>query len=265
MIDKVKVPGGAFYAGDGLTVDPINRTVSGDVTTPDWNQNDATASDYIKNRPFYENSIVTYIVPESTVAFSDDNGQMVAAWPESFDAVEGQTYTISWDGTDYECEPTKLYGATFIGNLAVVGTGTDTGEPFLFMFQNQWTVASSDSASEHVISIKIVTPQIVQIDKKYLPSAKKFVVDATNLPSDNTGWGKLYNSLNAAYNAGDEILLDANGTGETLLKLTNVYGHSVYLFMYAENGTSVSAYILTVYASDGGSLKNISITATATT
>lgn len=54
MSNKVKVPGGAFYLGDGLTVDPITRTVSaggGDITTPDWNQNDATASDYIKNRP----------------------------------------------------------------------------------------------------------------------------------------------------------------------------------------------------------------------
>lgn len=54
MTNKVKVPGGAFYVGDGLTVDPVTRTVSaggGDVTTPDWNQNDATASDYIKNRP----------------------------------------------------------------------------------------------------------------------------------------------------------------------------------------------------------------------
>lgn len=28
MPNKVKVPGGAFYAGDGLTVDPITRTVS---------------------------------------------------------------------------------------------------------------------------------------------------------------------------------------------------------------------------------------------
>lgn len=54
MDNKVKVPGGAFYVGDGLTVDPVTRTVSaggGDVTTPDWKQNDATASDYIKNRP----------------------------------------------------------------------------------------------------------------------------------------------------------------------------------------------------------------------
>ena len=28
MENKVKVPGGAFYAGDGLTVDPVTRTVS---------------------------------------------------------------------------------------------------------------------------------------------------------------------------------------------------------------------------------------------
>ncbi len=28
MSNKVKVPGGAFYAGDGLTVDPVSRTVS---------------------------------------------------------------------------------------------------------------------------------------------------------------------------------------------------------------------------------------------
>lgn len=55
MSNKVKVPGGAFYAGDGLTVDRTTRTVSAgggsSVSTPDWNQNDATASDYIKNRP----------------------------------------------------------------------------------------------------------------------------------------------------------------------------------------------------------------------
>ena len=55
MANKVKVPGGAFYAGDGLTVDPVTRTVSAgnnsEVSTPDWQQNDANASDYIKNRP----------------------------------------------------------------------------------------------------------------------------------------------------------------------------------------------------------------------
>ena len=72
MANKVKVPGGAFYAGDGLTVDSVTRTVSaggGDVTTPDWNQNDATASDYIKNRPFYEKPLVSVPHPEIPGAF----------------------------------------------------------------------------------------------------------------------------------------------------------------------------------------------------
>ena len=67
MSNKVKVPGGAFYAGDGLTVDPMTRTVSaggGDVTTPDYNQNDATASDYIKNRPFYEKPLISVPSPQ---------------------------------------------------------------------------------------------------------------------------------------------------------------------------------------------------------
>lgn len=31
MDNKVKVPGGAFYLGDGLTVDPVTRTVSAQV------------------------------------------------------------------------------------------------------------------------------------------------------------------------------------------------------------------------------------------
>ena len=66
MSNKVKVPGGAFYLGDGLTVDPITRTVSaggGDVTTPDWNQNDSTAPDYVKNRTHYEESAyVDYVL-----------------------------------------------------------------------------------------------------------------------------------------------------------------------------------------------------------
>ena len=56
MSNKVKVPGGAFYLGDGLTVDPVTRTVSagGSSVQPDWNQNDSTAADYVKNRTHYE-------------------------------------------------------------------------------------------------------------------------------------------------------------------------------------------------------------------
>ena len=197
MSNKVKVPGGAFYAGDGLTVDQTTRTVSAgggsSVSTPDWNQNDETASDYIKNRPFYTGDPAeTEIIPATTVAFQENEGRMAATWPESFDLVDGQTYTVSWDGTDHVCDGTLFNGIPILGNLGILGAGPDTGEPFIFYNQGQWFVASKESATEHVIGIKTVTIPIVTLDEKYLPKASEDgygiiktsdVVSAYNFPA----------------------------------------------------------------------------------
>lgn len=199
MSNKVKVPGGAFYAGDGLNVDPVTRTVSaggGDVTTPDWNQNDATASDYIKNRPFYTgDSVKTEIIPATTVTFSKMDGLMSATWPESFDLVEGKTYTVSWDGTDYVCTGILFNGAApILGNLGILGVGDDTGEPFIFMNQRQWLVGSTESATEHIIGISEYAAQIVQIDEKYLPEATNVTSGITKIQVRNLDTTKSYST-----------------------------------------------------------------------
>ena len=48
---------------------------SGGGAQPDWNQNDSTAADYVKNRPFYAgNPGETVLVEESTVSFAERNG-----------------------------------------------------------------------------------------------------------------------------------------------------------------------------------------------
>lgn len=47
-----KIPCGGFYLGDGLTMDGNTLKSSGEKQVQtDWNQNNATAKDYIKNRP----------------------------------------------------------------------------------------------------------------------------------------------------------------------------------------------------------------------
>lgn len=51
-------------AGGLAWVDPPQSGVQSD-----WNQNDETASDYIKNRPFYDKSLVSVPFPESPVMF----------------------------------------------------------------------------------------------------------------------------------------------------------------------------------------------------
>lgn len=47
-----KIPCGGFYLGDGLIMDGNTlKSLGGEQVQTDWNQNDSTAKDYIKNRP----------------------------------------------------------------------------------------------------------------------------------------------------------------------------------------------------------------------
>lgn len=138
----------------------------------DWNQNDESAPDYVKNRPFYvDDPVETFIIPETTVTFSEKSGLMAATWPENFDLVYGQTYYVSWDGTEYVCTGILFNDIPLLGNLGIADAGEDTGEPFVFLNQGQWIVYSTESATEHAIGIKTVTAQVVTIDEKYLPDS----------------------------------------------------------------------------------------------
>ena len=154
---------------------------------PDWNQNDSAAPDYVKNRPFYTGDPVdTEIIPKTTVAFTEEYGKMTAALPENSNLVEGQTYTISWDGTDYVCTGILVNGtATVLGNLGILDIGSDTGEPFIFLNQGQWLVVSTGSATEHVIGISELDVEVVKIDEKYLPESA----------FTNAEWAKISNTL----------------------------------------------------------------------
>lgn len=112
----------------------------------------------------------------------------------------------------------------------------------------------------YVSELEYTLNNVKRISRDYLPSTPKFVVDATNLPTDATAWGELSTALYDSYNSGHDIFLDVEGTGSTDLKLTNNNG-SYYLFLEPFNTFTIYAYILDVY-SDGGELKKYSLTAT---
>ena len=60
MNTPTKVPCGGFVLGEGLALSKDGKTlnVTGGGSQADWNQNDETAKDYIKNRPFYSESLI---------------------------------------------------------------------------------------------------------------------------------------------------------------------------------------------------------------
>ena len=155
------------FMRDGQVVTGSNVGVQSD-----WNQNDDTQPDYVKNRPFYTGDPVeTVLVEESTVTFALNNGGYIAEFPTSFNAELGKTYNVSWDGTIYECVCSSFQGMTAIGNVSIGGSGSDTGEPFVMIFSsaNYITIATLDTSASHTFSISRTFIEIKKIDEKYLP------------------------------------------------------------------------------------------------
>ena len=139
----------------------------------DWNQNNSTATDYIKNRPFYEGDPVeTVLVEESTVSFSGSDGIYLGQIRSNFEATVGETYKVTWDGTTYECVCVNFRNSLFIGNLSIAGAGSDTGEPFGMMINNgaRIEIATNDTSASHTFSISGIVTEVVKIDEKYLPT-----------------------------------------------------------------------------------------------
>ena len=148
-----------------------NGTEWADAPVPDWNQNDSTAADYVKNRPFYTGDPVeTVLVEESTVEFTDGGGLYTANFPSTFEATIGETYKVYWDGTAYECVCASFQSIPAIGNLSIIDAGSNTGEPFLMGIMNGEgiQIITADTSSSHTFSISRTYVPVVKIDKKYL-------------------------------------------------------------------------------------------------
>ena len=143
---------------------------------PDWNQNDATKPDYVKNRPFYTGDPVeTVLVEESTVSFAPSNGVYVGKLQSAFAPIVGETYKVSWDGTVYECTCVLIQGQPAIGNPSILGASSDTGEPFLVGINNgkEIGIGTTNTSDTHTFSISGYAGSVVKIDQKYLPVASE--------------------------------------------------------------------------------------------
>ena len=180
---------------------------------PDWNQNDSTAADYIKNRPFYEGDpSETVLVEESTVSFSGSGGMHSAQIQSNFEATAGETYKVTWDGAAYECVCVDFRNSLFIGNLSIAFGGSDTGEPFLMWVSNGRGIEiyTKDASASHTISISGSIAEVIQIPDKYIPNTFRDVVIAGNpLNWSEDDWTKYYGLFQSGK------LLMINGIGSS--------------------------------------------------
>lgn len=144
-----------------------------DSIRPDWNQNDPTQPDYIKNRThFYKGKETVTLMEEQAVSFMINEGMGMALSPVSFELVEDNIYTVIFDGVEYMSVAKTKNGATFIGNGHIFGD-EDTNEPFVYGTSDSseeshfWV--SYDTAKSHTISVYGEVTVIQKLSKDFIP------------------------------------------------------------------------------------------------
>lgn len=128
----------------------------------DWNQNDSTQLNFIKNRPFYTADPIETVIAEGTIPI---NGSMqVDASVQSLTL--GESYTVIFDGTSYEnliCE--NIDGLPAIG----ASDSSYTDYPFIFAIQSGTTIAiAGDNTTSHSIKVIAYLSSIIPLERKYI-------------------------------------------------------------------------------------------------
>ena len=152
----------------------------------DWSQNDATDPAYIKNRTHWvEIESVTFIDNE-VIEFFDNETQYVSdIIVNDIVFVEGNTYLLTIDGTQYSCIAHILedYDFSYIGNANLLDPSFEnTLESFVILCYNNAEISTMGGATSgimitttlegasHVISLSGNVEVYHKIDKKYLPA-----------------------------------------------------------------------------------------------
>ena len=114
--------------------------------------------------------------------------------PLVFEIVVGQTYTVNWDGTEYECVCVSFAENIYIiGNLSIMGRGDDTGEPFLYTYTNvtpDGQFNTLDTSASHTISVKTTAETVTPMAEEFLPNILD--IDSIIMKSSTTGSTKKF-------------------------------------------------------------------------
>lgn len=146
---------------------------------PDWNQNDETAADYIKNRPFgmvaVENEIINTNLNFTAAEYLDN-----IYFTEDFTSVQltkGMTYNVYWNGEQYSC--VALDGGedyVYIGNYHMspdweVAETIESNEPFFIVTNSDFShsLASTSSNTPVTLQVMEMVEAVKQLDEKFLP------------------------------------------------------------------------------------------------
>lgn len=194
-IDTLPEPGSRMEAYLMALITKMGEGGSASKTQSDWNQNDSTASDYVKNRPFFtsdpvETEIFDVVALMDAGAYqwniNDEGANCGSDYGQNlfFDTplVVGDKYKIQYNGANYECISVDGSDGLVVlsDNIDGIGTGeyefvigcvpyiladpSDTSGKWVIMF------ASSRNTETPPTELKVTSQktEIVKINPKYI-------------------------------------------------------------------------------------------------
>ena len=162
-----------LIAGENITIAADGKTISatgGGGTVPKPLTYDYMPEGY----PTKAMGTVT-LMEEQEVAFSlaiSNKGIYADEMLGDIEIVEGQTYTVNWDGTEYECVGFAFDSVPGIGNLSIMGWGEDTGEPFIYSYNANEAYGqfiTLDPSPTHTISVKTTGETTTPMSEEFIP------------------------------------------------------------------------------------------------
>ena len=242
-----------------------------------WEQNDDTADDYIKNRPFYSEGIKeTEFFKKSSIDLNDYSKEQILTKL----LIEGQTYQVTWNNKTYSCIAyNDGWDDICIGNLQIAEDVLNWGfenrpissnEPFFISSYDDdnsvWSVVATKDADNHTLEIVIVEEVVHKLDKKFidmpdLPDnlvTEEFLEDnLANVAFSGNYWD-LYNTPDLSNNIQlSKTILPVNGyewrsicygNGKFVAVASAGYGAQSGCIIYSVNGKSWSRAQLPVTA-----------------
>ena len=122
-----------------------------------------------------KNVQTTTLMEEQELAFALNDKVYSAQLTNAFEIIEGQTYIVNWDGTEYECVGVAIdEDKCGLGNLYLLKVGDDTGEPFSYTYNKTYVIGgfmALDTSSSHTISVKTTEGAVTPMTSAFLPQA----------------------------------------------------------------------------------------------
>lgn len=153
-----------------------------------WDQNDPSADDYIKNRPFYSVPRDEIVLDEVSLTVSGD----YCKFEEKFGLVPGQEYTVIFNGSEYTCIAWYNGSEVILGNGNIYGGIGGENVPFsIDNYVEGEAYLNVSEGGDYTISISTKVESIVQIDPKFIPDSVKPVQPDWD-QNDPNGRGYVY-------------------------------------------------------------------------